>query len=476
MSGTEPGLHSECSEPAWLAPIIAAIPCAERYVVALSGGLDSSLLLHLLIPFLQRRGAGVLAIHVHHGLSPRADAWADFCAAQCRMLNVPMICRRVQVVPQGEGVEAAARSARYAVFGELLKKGDVLLQGHHQNDQAETVLLRLMRGSGPEGLAAIPPTRVFGESIIYRPWLHVPRGHLQAQAQRMGISWVEDESNLDQRYDRNFLRHRVLPSLQQRWPDAMQALARVAQRAQKSRQISDALLDRELARLMVPSRVAPALNGEGLRVLEPFLQHALVRRWLEQLGVPQPAETILRRLAPELLASKIDSAAELRWGERSLRMYRGSLFYVSPSVRQPAILEAPVEVQWSDLHAGCSLNLGPWSLQLRWSRSPRLTADAVLLDWPPERSLWVGGRKEGLSIRDASGHRRSLKQVFQALGLPPWMRAHWPMLFLSSSLTQDHFICAGPGWIDPQFDNKRASEGLLVSWCLSEEPRIDSAR
>ncbi|KLD74514.1 tRNA(Ile)-lysidine synthetase, partial [Xanthomonas hyacinthi DSM 19077] len=205
-------------------------PAPAAVLVGLSGGLDSSVLLHALAQQPQYRRAGLRALHVHHGLHADADAWADHCAAFCAALAIPLQVRRVQVPRDGgHGLEAAARQARRTAFAQALAAGEWLALAQHRDDQAETFLLRALRASGADGLAAMQPLRDFAHGMLWRPLLALPRSDLHAYAQRHALRWIEDPSNADPGFDRNFLRLQLLPLLRQRWPHADAALARSAQ-------------------------------------------------------------------------------------------------------------------------------------------------------------------------------------------------------------------------------------------------------
>ena len=226
-------------------PHLATLKKAQRLQVALSGGIDSlSLLVGLCRIAKEELLPPINAIHINHQLHPDADAWAHCCAETCRHLGVDLTTRVISVVDSGNGPEAAARQARYEVFESLLMPGDVLLMGHHQDDQAETLMLRLLRGAGPRGLSAIPESRVCGQGILLRPLLHTPRSVIEAFAASESLLPITDSSNSDTRYDRNFIRHEVLPVLEQRWPHYRDRFARVIDR---QRQAATSLLDRPLS-------------------------------------------------------------------------------------------------------------------------------------------------------------------------------------------------------------------------------------
>ncbi|HEY4528819.1 MAG TPA: tRNA lysidine(34) synthetase TilS, partial [Luteimonas sp.] len=208
------------------------VPCGDGtagIVVALSGGLDSTVLLHRLAARPELRRRGLRAIHVHHGLHADADAWAGHCGQACAALGVPLRVLRVAVPrDSGFGPEGAARSARQAAFADALDADEVLALAHHLDDQAETFLLRALRASGPDGLAAMRPWRRFGPGWMWRPLLQQPRARIEAWARAHGLAWIEDPANADPAHARSLLRHRVMPLLRSHWPGADAAFARSA--------------------------------------------------------------------------------------------------------------------------------------------------------------------------------------------------------------------------------------------------------
>ncbi len=197
---------------------LAACPAGSGWLLAYSGGLDSSVLLHAASVVAHQRGIGLRALHINHQLSEHAQRWQMHCEQQCAQLGVECLSVVVDVVNVGEGLEAAARAARYAVFSEQLRDQEQLLLAHHLDDQAETLLLRLMRGAGPAGLGAMQATRALAAGTLNRPLLALARASLETYAAQHTLSWVEDESNASLNFDRNFLRHQIMPQLQQRWP------------------------------------------------------------------------------------------------------------------------------------------------------------------------------------------------------------------------------------------------------------------
>lgn len=416
-----------------LPPGHAGAPC----LVAFSGGADSTALLLLAaesgLPDLR-------AVHVHHGLQDAADAWAAHCEAACAQWGVPITVCRVQVAADDPaGPEAAARKARYAAFRELLPAGGLLLTGHHRGDQAETVLLRLLRGSGVEGLAAIRALSAFGTGWLWRPLLDQPGDALRALVESRGLSWIEDPHNQAPRYARSWLRTALLPRLRERWPEAEAQLAATASRCAET-----AELLHELAAELLPAlrREDGGLSIAGLLALSVARRRLVLRHWLAELDLPPPYDETLRHLGREVLTVRADAEPLLRWPGGEFRRYRDGLYAAPPL----APLPADYAVDWdgdSDLvlPAGCGLLRAAAPLRAR-VRLPR------------------GG--ERLRLRGAA-HHRSLRALAQQQGLPPWIRERLAIIEVDGELLS----IAGRWNADPT-----RTAGVLQSWSTDAPPGL----
>jgi tRNA(Ile)-lysidine synthase len=431
---------------ALLADATRALPDAPL-LVGFSGGLDSTVLLDVLASDRRARARGLRAIHVHHGLHPAADAWAEHCRRACGSLGVPLRIAKVQVArDRGLGLEAAAREARHSAFAAELREGETLALAHHQDDQAETVLLRLLRASGSDGLSAMAPSRDFGPAKLWRPLLGMPRASLLSHAQVHELEWIEDPSNAETRHDRNFLRHRVLPLLEGRWPGAGAALARSAGLLAEDA----ALLGEEAAKRLLDARGDdPAtLRTEPLLALSPAWRARVLRHWLDSLGLPLPPGRAFARIDAELLGSRHDAQPELQWAGLRLQRWRG-LLHVE---REQAALARDFDCQWSgqarlELPGGDSLELHSNS------------GDIVLPDGLAP--LRVGARQGGERIR-LSGRRHShaLKDCLQRAGLPPWLRRRLPLLRAPDA----ELLAAGDAVFSARWQREVAAQGLSLRW------------
>lgn len=409
-------------------------------LAAFSGGLDSCSLLHALAQDADLRRHGLRAIHVHHGLHPAADDWAVQCQVFCGALDIPLSVVRVRVEPEGEGLEAAARRARYLAFAQALGEREVLVTAHHLDDQAETFLLRALRASGPEGLAAIRPWRRFAHGWHWRPLLDVSRQGLLAYAQSQALSWIEDSSNDDIRHDRNFLRHRVLPLLRQRWPQAEAAFARSAGLMAETVE----LLEDADAKALAEVRTADpqVLSVAALEGLSRSRRARVLRRWIGELDLPPlPGEGVIR-IESDLLHAAADSAAEFAWSGAVVQRWRGLLH----AGRQRQALPS----DW------CTVWHGDAPLPLPCGGALELEGGIAFAE-PVRASARQGGERIALPGRV---HSHALKHVLQELGVPPWERRQLPLLWDS----RDRLLAAGDLAYSADFDAWLRQSGAILRW------------
>ncbi len=405
--------------------------------VGFSGGMDSTVLLHLLA---QRHTPDLRAVHVHHGLHPHADAWAEHCRAVCTALDVPLTVVKVQVVPAGEGLEAAARAARHAAFEDLLAADEVLALGHHRDDQAETLLLRALRASGPEGLGAMRRWREFGRGRLWRPLLDHGRDAVAAYAEEHGLRWIDDPSNTDVRHDRNFLRQRVLPVLRERWPHADAALAQSASRCADA---GDLLAESDLTALASVATTDPhCLSRPRLAALPPMRRARVLRAWTSKLGLPPlPAHGIVR-IEGEVLAARADAEAEFRWQDVVVRSWRDLLHAGSA--------RTPLPQDWQCTWNGRAPLALPFGGVLRLEGVEGFGIDVIVRGRR-------GGERIALPGRD---HSHALKHVLQDLGVPPWVRERMPLLCDAD----DHVLAAADLAYSAEFDAWLRESGAWLRW------------
>lgn len=434
----------------WEAPLAAVrkalagrVPPQAQLCVGLSGGLDSTVLLHILHRIQPELGFALSAVHVHHGLSPQADTWALFCQELCERLKVPLRVERVQVASAGVGIEAAARQARYRVYAGL--DADYVVLAHQLDDQIETVLLNLLRGCGVEGLAAMPIERPIeaGRVRLLRPLLAVSRREIEEYARAQGLVWVEDESNLDTRFTRNYLRHRVLPEIEQRFPAYRQNLGRA------TRHFAECA---ELLADLAASDAAEAITGEGLSLAKliglsrPRAKN-LLRWYLAREGLGRWPERRIEALLDQLRHANWDNRIEFRLNGETLRVWRGWLKRV-PS--RPEVSEAVVT--W---HGESRLPFAEG-----WLTFMPTFGEGLSLARLREVPVTVRLRRGGEHLRpDCRRPRRALKHLFQERGIPPWERQRLPLLYAGDALAW----VAGLG-VDCAFQARHDEAGLVIAW------------
>jgi tRNA(Ile)-lysidine synthase len=376
-------------------------PSAKRIAVGLSGGVDSIVLLH------QLKDRGVSAIHVHHGLSPHADAWAEFCRKLCRRLGVPLAVVKVKVEKRGEGLEAAAREARYAAFRKA--KADVIALAHNLDDQAETVLMNLLRGAGVRGASGMAGRSRLGAKTLWRPLLSISRKEILAYAQRHGLEWIEDESNANQALTRNFIRRSIAPLLERKFPQWKRSLARAARHFAK--------------------------KDAG--------REELLRQFLRSKGLKAPSEAKLAEMLKQL-GSRGSRTLIAHDGAR-IRVYRNEVRF-EPSV------EPFTPIRWRGER---KLLVPGGELHFKRVRGAGIDCEAV--------------KSAACSIRPRSGGerlqlhprrpRRTLKNLFQEAGIPPWERERLPLLYCGDAL-----VWAARLGVEERWRASSGSYGWVPEW------------
>ncbi|MGB7803161.1 tRNA lysidine(34) synthetase TilS [Buttiauxella sp.] len=404
-----------------LRPLITLLQPHQQLLVAFSGGLDSTVLLHQLVTLRDTEASDfkIRAMHIHHGLSPFADEWAEHCRKVCAQWNVSFEVMRVQLVDDGLGIEAHARAARYQALADALRPEEVLLTAQHLDDQCETFLLALKRGSGPAGLAAMPERLPFGETELIRPLLGQTRKQLEAWAVEHQLTWIEDESNQDDSYDRNFLRLRVLPEIQQRWPHFPQSVARSSELCGEQEQLLDELLAEQLDKLIQSDG---SLLIAPMQPLSDIRRAALLRRWFARQKAVMPSRAALVRVWGEVATSREDANPRLKFGNYEVRRFQGALYWlpVSNGLGDKAIC-------WAAPFEPLTLPDGLGTLQRvatgQQVRAP-LDNEPVTVRFKASGLFHIVGRERG----------RSLKKIWQELGIPPWLRERTPLLFYGEQL------------------------------------------
>lgn len=390
---------------------------AAVWRIAFSGGLDSTVLLHLLVALAKTQSLPALsAIHIHHGLQAAADAWPEHCQAVCDGLGVPLQVVHVQVQP-GASLERAAREARYGAFIEATRNNEVLLTAQHRDDQAETLLFRLLRGAGVRGLAGMPRQRSLAQGHLSRPLLDVARADLEAYARQHHLRWIEDPSNQDHQFSRNYLRHQVFPALFSRWPQAMATMARSAEHLSEARGLLDELAQIDLSQACTASEFdwlgVPSLGLAPLATLSAARQRNALSHWLAPLTRMPDSDHWSGW--EDLRDATGDARPIWRLAEGELHRAGGRIWWLSG--------------QWS---GQCAV-VGPWAEP---SKPLQLPGNGVVMlngqipDGPLQIRYREGGEVMALPGR---GHR-DLKRLLNESGVPLFVRGRLPLLFKEGQL------------------------------------------
>jgi len=401
---------------------------ARHFLVAYSGGLDSHVLLHSLTQLRETDPEiSLRAIHFHHGLNTQADQWTEHCLRVCTDLGIDYQWKYLTLsLKKGESLENLARMARYKACRTILKEDELLLTGHHQNDQAETLLLQLLRGAGPKGLAAMPVYSNFAHTKLIRPLLNFTRPSLETYARKHRLQWIEDSSNQELTFDRNFIRHELLPLIQKRWPSALTTLARSASHCAEATMLLAQTADAEL--LTLQGSAPHTLSVQNLRELNPPKQSLVIRRWLEHRHLPIPSQTKLMQIIREILPCRDDAMPKVQWQGAEIRRYRDDLYAFTPFLP----INSSLIISW-DLKTILKLpgDLGVLIPQ-ECKQSPLYTNGPITVRF----------RQGGEYCQPVgSKTRRSLKNLFQEWGIPPWQRQRIPLLYQKEKIIQIPGYC-----------------------------------
>ncbi|TNF39240.1 MAG: tRNA lysidine(34) synthetase TilS [Gammaproteobacteria bacterium] len=395
-------------------------PAADQiktWWLAYSGGADSQVLLFLLS---QLDGLDVRAVYIDHGLQAASRDWARHCEQSCRQLGIPFQSWIVDArAKPGESPEAAARHARYTRLAQLIGEQDCLLTAQHEDDQSETLLLQLVRGAGAAGLAAMPMVTRFSRGWHVRPMLGFSRQQILDFARQYQLKWIEDPSNQNERYDRNYLRKRILPLLRQRWPSVGHSLSRAAELQAENAELLD---------LLAAQDCEVALSAEGSLTVAPLLlldetrQRNLLRFWIRHRGFSLPSRAILQQIQQQMLHAREDACPMIHWADTEVHRYQGRLYLLSAGHHDPHQV-----FSWDSRQP---LKIASIGQQLCMQPSVHGIASEYL-----DQNLMVRFRKGGETIRPAGrGQSHRLKKLLQEAGVPPWQRDRIPLLYREGEL------------------------------------------
>lgn len=392
---------------------LSQLSTAKTVWIAYSGGLDSHVLLHSLHDY----PANIKAIHIHHGLNSKADEWVAHCRQVCKHLNIPLQVEYIHLETPHQNVEALAREKRYNIFSKLIEKDEALLTGHHQDDQAETLLLQLFRGAGLKGLSAMPEKMPFAKGLLIRPLLRFTQTELNEYAKTHQLNWIEDDSNLHLHFHRNFLRHQIFPLMQTRWPTLSKTLARSAEHFAEAQVLLDTLAQQDLKEVLASNQT---LWIPKLLELPLARQKNVLRYWLDQKGFPMPSQQKLLAIQNTVLNCKPDAAPLVTWENVEVKRYRKALY--ANRVELPVSLES---YEW-EIDQNIQFNGHAFSQK-------DLIAQGI--DLTGIKKLQIRFRQGGERCRlKGHTHSKPLKKLFQEWGVPPWEREKVPLIYHEEKL------------------------------------------
>lgn len=404
-----------------------------QIVLALSGGLDSRVMLALLKKYCENTGSKAIAVHVHHGLSIHADDWAKQCQKWCLESGLECFVEHVSLELKGKSLEESARDARYAALSKHLNENDVLLTGQHADDQLETFLLALRRGSGPRGLSCMPQVAPMGKAQLIRPLLHVKRHDIELYAKDSNLEWLNDESNQDKRFERNYIRHTIVPSLSKRWPHIQQSVQRSSELCAEQEALIEELISEKYRQCL---RQDKSLSISKLIGHSENVRRSIIRMWLSNESVKMPTRSQLEIIWQQVAMAQQDANPKLQLANIEIRRFLEALYIVR---------DFQSLANWNkDIHfeQPCLLpdNLG--TLVLISTGNGRLSKQS--LNTAP---LTVIFEPEGLVAHPTDrAHRRKLKKLFQEYAVPSWMRRRTPILMCG-----DKVAAVGELFVDRAF-------------------------
>jgi tRNA(Ile)-lysidine synthase len=389
-----------------------------NYWIAFSGGLDSQVLLHFLSN--QFRKLSFKAIHINHQIVSESYQWEKHCRKICRELNIPLKIIRVEIKRQsGESLEAKAREARYNAFKKILKKNDILFTAHHLDDQAETFLFQLLRGAGLRGVSAMPNISALGKGFLVRPLISFPRKDLKIYAEHFKLNWLEDPSNQDAKFDRNYLRNNIFPLLKKKWPEVHKTFSRFAAHCKEQEKLLTILSEKDYQDCQ--GKFLNTLSIFKLKLFDKSRQKNLLRHFIEKLNFDLPSEKILNQII-KIMGAAQDKNPIVKWINAECRRYQDHLFILS-SIKTRSAELSKEEINW--IQKNILINFKNLNFN----------------------DLMITYRKGGEKFKSKnSKHTRTLKKLFQEWEIPPWLRDKIPLVYYNNELigVVGYAVGAGP--------------------------------
>ncbi len=418
---------------------------SRKFLLAFSGGVDSVVLLDLLVNVLKESDA-LRIIHINHNLNEHSNDWAQFSSEICEKYDLPLICESVEPKRHGKGLEADARELRYQSFRDVIQDDEYLLTGHHQDDQMETLLYRIFRGTGIDGLMAIRREIKFGKGFLYRPMLNISREKIEEYAQLKNLKWIYDSSNDDSSYDRNFLRKDIIPLIKKRWPSVENKVSRLSVIAEQNQLLLNELATEDVGQLKNYNHLDIETLSEKSypRIINIF------RFMIKKNNMSVPSMQVLNEGIKTLMHSKSKSPS-MTWNDNTIRRYKHRLYFLNSALNSPNDLSN--EMSW-DIKKTINLGKNLGSIQARF-----LNGEGISLNRCPS-NLAIKYRKGGEEIKP-SGHKitKSLKNLFQENNVLPWVRDKIPLIYVDQEL-----ISVGDLWFNQDFKASANEDGFLITW------------
>ncbi|MDC0186050.1 tRNA lysidine(34) synthetase TilS [Gammaproteobacteria bacterium] len=417
----------------------------NKFCIAFSGGMDSTVLLHVMKNIIDEKSQ-IRAIHINHNIVDNSKVWTKTCKSICKNFGIDIEIISLEVTHNGYGLEAAARDERYKKLKEKLYENEYLLTAHHEEDQMETVFLRMARGTGLDGLQGINEKYSFGEGIIFRPMLEVSKTSVMDYAKEHQLKWVEDSSNQDTHFDRNFLRKKIIPQFRERWPSIASSVSRLSQLSAQNIKILNQIAEED---------IGPIANMNELplaKLLDKSFERAnnMLRYIILANGMSIPSMKTLQDGLKEMLDPETDKSV-IAWKDYCIRKYKNHLYFLSNSDLEPNKVD--VRIPWE---IGKTVNLGEniGSIEATFIHGDGLSIEKC------ENKLTISYRQGGELIKPI-GHRinKSLKNLFQENQILPWMRDKIPLIYY-----QDELVSVADLWFNQNYVASQNEAGFVVNW------------
>ena len=425
-------------------------------LVGFSGGVDSTVLLHSLVTHVPQRQ--YIAVHVNHGLSTYAQQWQSHCQQEAERLGIPFVAERVQIDRSAGNIEQQARQARYASFAKHLRPSGAIVLGHHRDDQQETVLLRLLRGSGPKGLSGMARNRSFNSGQLLRPLLAIGQSEIKDYARAYGLEWIDDDSNTDDRFDRNFLRNVVVPKLNERWPASAQTLSRAAELMRDYDQLADILAQQDLnSSGLRRERCGFSVDDQHWHQWPGIRRNNVLRAVLRRVGFPELSQAILEQIEIQLFPAEVepDSQATVSWADVCIRRFNQRLYFIDNRA------VTPVQSDANNAHK-----------QRSWlGQEPMVLADGSYLSLARGGSFAWDGQPLTIAFRRGGErchphtrqHSQTLKKLLQESKLEPWLRDRIPLIKQGGEI-----VAVGDLWVEHGYSTDDQNLGYGFHWQLPQ--------